>query len=182
MPRCVSVFYSSIWALWRNIRPQKTIHGVCLRDILKNIVTEDAYENSTSCNFMVQIFVYTKVHVKWGLTNMSNNHFTTKTIWTLSRCYIATSNKFFHNPNSAMHFYSNPRAKYCITTLFWKELYIHKLHLQRWELKQIIILLNINISITSSIQAKWWGRYLVFSITSCSQTTIIIDAWSHLAL
>ena len=112
MPRCVSVFYSSIWALWRNIRPQKTIHGVCLRDILKNIVTEDAYENSTSCNFMVQIFVYTKVHVKWGLTNMSNNHFTTKTIWTLSRCYFATSNKFFHNPNSAMHFYSNPRAKY----------------------------------------------------------------------
>ena len=55
---------------------------------------------------MVQIFVYTKVHVKWGLTNMSNNHFTTKTIWTLSRCYFATSNKFFHNPNSAMHFYS----------------------------------------------------------------------------
>ena len=45
---------------------------------------------------------------------MSNNHFTTKTIWTLSRCYIATSNKFFHNPNSAMHFYSNPRAKSCI--------------------------------------------------------------------
>ena len=42
---------------------------------------------------------------------MSNNHFTTQTIWTLSRCYIATSNKFFHNPNSAMHFYSNPRAK-----------------------------------------------------------------------
>ena len=107
MPRCVSVFYSSIWALWRNIRPQKTIHGVCLRDILKNIVTEDAYENSTSCNFMVQIFVYTKVHVKWGLTNMSNNHFTTKTIWTLSRCYFATSTKFFHNPNSVMHFYSN---------------------------------------------------------------------------
>ena len=63
---------------------------------------------------MVQIFVYTKVHVKWGLTNMSNNHFTTKTIWTLSRCYFATSNKFFHNPNSAMHFYSNPRAKSCI--------------------------------------------------------------------
>ena len=60
---------------------------------------------------MVQIFVYTKVHVKWGLTNMSNNHFTTKTIWTLSRCYFATSNKFFHNPNSAMHFYSNPRVK-----------------------------------------------------------------------
>ena len=42
---------------------------------------------------------------------MSNNHFTTKTIWTLSRCYIATSNKFFHNPNSAIHFYSYPRAK-----------------------------------------------------------------------
>ena len=46
---------------------KKTIHGVCLRDILENIVTGDVYENSTSCNFMVQIFVYTKVHVKWGL-------------------------------------------------------------------------------------------------------------------
>ena len=59
---------------------------------------------------------------------MSNNHFTTKIIWVLSRCYIATSNNFFHNLSTAMQYCSHPRAKrikvYAILLLYFEKEFI----------------------------------------------------------